>query len=70
MKACEATEEKKRKKTMLGFIGGSSSSAPLKYCMVYMPPTPTSTVLGQPPAVLAVAAVQPYSFHSVATRSI
>jgi hypothetical protein len=42
MMACEAVEEKKRKRTMLGPIGGSSSSAPPKYRMVYMLP------MGQP----------------------
>jgi hypothetical protein len=38
MKACEAEEEKKRKRTMSGPTGGSSSSVPLKYRMVYMTP--------------------------------
>jgi hypothetical protein len=38
MKACEATEEKKRKRTMPGPSGGSSSGAPLKYRMIYTPP--------------------------------
>jgi hypothetical protein len=38
MKACEAAEEKKRKRTMPGPTGCSSSGAPPKYCMVYMPP--------------------------------
>jgi hypothetical protein len=38
MKACEAVEEKKRKRTMSGPTGGSPSSAPPKYHMVYMPP--------------------------------
>jgi hypothetical protein len=42
MKACEAVEEKKGKRTMSGPTVGSSSSAPLKYRMVYMPP------VGQP----------------------
>jgi 4-diphosphocytidyl-2C-methyl-D-erythritol kinase len=42
MKACEVAEEKKRKSTMSGFTGSSSSGAPLKYHMVYMPP------VGQP----------------------
>jgi hypothetical protein len=42
MKACEVAEEKKRKMTMSGSTRGSSSSAPQKYCMVYMPP------MGQP----------------------
>jgi hypothetical protein len=42
MMAYEAVEEKKRKRTMLGPIGGSSSSAPPKYRMVYMLP------MGQP----------------------
>jgi hypothetical protein len=39
MKACEAEEEKKRKRIMSGPIGGSSSSVPLKYRMVYTTPT-------------------------------
>jgi hypothetical protein len=34
MKACEVAEDKKRKNTMPGPTGGSSSGAPLKYCMV------------------------------------
>jgi hypothetical protein len=38
MKAYEAVEEKKRKRAMAGPTGGSSSSAPLKYRMVYTPP--------------------------------
>jgi hypothetical protein len=38
MRAYEATEEKTRNRTMLGSFGGSSSSAPSKYHMVYMPP--------------------------------
>jgi hypothetical protein len=42
MKTCEAAEEKKRKRTMPGPIGGSSSCAPTKYRMVYTPP------MGQP----------------------
>jgi hypothetical protein len=42
MKACEVAEEKKRKRTMSGPTGGSSSGAPLKYRMVYMP------LVGQP----------------------
>jgi hypothetical protein len=37
MKACEAAEEKKRKRTMLGPTEGSSSIAPPKYHMVSMP---------------------------------
>jgi hypothetical protein len=37
MKACEAVEEKKRKSTKSGPTGGSFSSAPLKYHMVYTP---------------------------------
>jgi hypothetical protein len=39
MKACEVAKEKKRKRTMLGPTGGTSSSAPPKYCMVCMPLT-------------------------------
>jgi hypothetical protein len=35
MRACEVAEEKKR--TTPGPIGGSSSGAPPKYCMVYTP---------------------------------
>jgi hypothetical protein len=38
MKACEAVEEKKRKRAVSGPSGGSSSSAPLKYCMIYTSP--------------------------------
>jgi hypothetical protein len=38
MKACEAAEEKKRKRAMLGPSRGSSSGAPLKYRMIYTPP--------------------------------
>jgi hypothetical protein len=38
MKACEAAEEKKRKRTMPRSSGGSSSGAPLKYRMIYTPP--------------------------------
>jgi hypothetical protein len=38
MKACEATEEKKRKMAVSGPSGGNSSGAPPKYCMVYTPP--------------------------------
>jgi hypothetical protein len=38
MKACEAAEEKKRKRTMPGSSKGSSSGAPPKYRMVYTPP--------------------------------
>jgi hypothetical protein len=39
MKACEAAEEKKRKRTMPRPTGGSSSSAPPKYHTIYTPPT-------------------------------
>jgi hypothetical protein len=38
MKACEAAEEKKRKRAVSGPTGGGSSSAPLKYRMIYTPP--------------------------------
>jgi hypothetical protein len=38
MKACEVAEEKKRKRTMPGPSGGSSSGALLKYHMIYIPP--------------------------------
>jgi hypothetical protein len=38
MKAYEAIEEKKRKRTVPRPNGGSSSGAPLKYRMVYTPP--------------------------------
>jgi hypothetical protein len=38
MKACEAVEEKKRKRVVSGPSGGSSSGAPLKYRMIYIPP--------------------------------
>jgi hypothetical protein len=37
MKACEAAEENKRKRTMSGPTGGSSSSTLLKYRMIYTP---------------------------------
>jgi hypothetical protein len=39
IKACEAVEEKKSKRTMPGPSGGSSSDAPSKYRMIYTPPT-------------------------------
>jgi hypothetical protein len=38
MRACEAAEEMKSKRSMPGSSRGSSSGAPLKYLMVYMPP--------------------------------
>jgi hypothetical protein len=38
MKACEAAEEKKRKRAVSGPSGGSSSGAPPKYRMIYTPP--------------------------------
>jgi hypothetical protein len=38
MKACEAAEEKKRKRAVSGPSEGSSSSAPSKYRMIYIPP--------------------------------
>jgi hypothetical protein len=38
MKACEAAEEKKRKRAVSGPSKGSSSGAPLKYRMIYTPP--------------------------------
>jgi hypothetical protein len=38
MKACEAAEEKKRKRAVSGPSGGSSCGAPPKYRMVYTPP--------------------------------
>jgi hypothetical protein len=37
-KACEAAKEKKRKRAVSGPSGGSSSSAPRKYRMIYTPP--------------------------------
>jgi hypothetical protein len=37
MKACEAGEEKKRKRAVSGPFGGGSNSAPLKYHMIYTP---------------------------------
>jgi hypothetical protein len=37
MKACEAAEEEKRKGVVSGPSGGGSSSAPLKYRMIYTP---------------------------------
>jgi hypothetical protein len=40
MKAYSEAEEKKRKRIMPRSIGsGGSSGAPLKYCMIYIPPT-------------------------------
>jgi hypothetical protein len=39
MNACVVVEEKKRKRTMPRPTGGSCSSAPLKYHIVYTPPT-------------------------------
>jgi hypothetical protein len=40
MTACAEAKEKKRKKVMSGSSGsGGSSGAPLKYHMVYTPPT-------------------------------
>jgi hypothetical protein len=39
MRACEAVEERKRKRTVPGSSRGSSSGAPLKYHMIYTPPT-------------------------------
>jgi hypothetical protein len=39
MKACEAAKEKKRRRAVSRPSGGSSSGAPLKYCMIYIPPT-------------------------------
>jgi hypothetical protein len=38
MKVCEAAEEKKRKRVVSGPSEGGSSSAPLKYRMIYTPP--------------------------------
>jgi hypothetical protein len=38
MKACEAVEEKKRKRAVSGPSGGSSVGAPPKYRMIYTPP--------------------------------
>jgi hypothetical protein len=73
MKACEAAEDKKRKTTMPGPTGGSSSSAPPKVphglhatCGTAVP---TSVVLGQPPAVPAAVVVQPHSYHSAVAGS-
>jgi hypothetical protein len=39
MKSSEAAKEKKRKRAVSGPFVGSSSSAALKYCMIYTPPT-------------------------------
>jgi hypothetical protein len=39
LKACEVVQEKKRKRAMPGPFRGSSSGAPLKYRMIYTPPT-------------------------------
>jgi hypothetical protein len=38
MKACEAAEDKKKKRVMPGPTKGTSSGAPPKYHMVYTPP--------------------------------
>jgi hypothetical protein len=38
MRACEATEEKKRKRTMPRPTGGGNNNAPPKYRMAYTPP--------------------------------
>jgi hypothetical protein len=38
MKACEAAEDKKRKRTMPWPIGGRSTRSPPKFGIVYMPP--------------------------------
>jgi hypothetical protein len=38
MKACEAAEDKKKKRVMPGPTKGTSSGAPPKYRMVYTPP--------------------------------
>jgi hypothetical protein len=38
MKACEAVEEKKSKRALLGPSGGSFSGAPPKFHMIYIPP--------------------------------
>jgi hypothetical protein len=47
MRACEATEEKKRKRTMPRSTGGSSSGVLPKYRMVYSgTAAPSSIVLG------------------------
>jgi hypothetical protein len=37
MRACEESEKKKRKRNMPGPTEGSSSSAPSKYHIIYMP---------------------------------
>jgi hypothetical protein len=42
MKACEAAEEKKRKRAVSGPSRGSSNGAPPKYRMIYTP------LVGQP----------------------
>jgi hypothetical protein len=39
MKVCEVAKEKKRKRAVPGPSGGSYSGAPLKYRMIYTPPT-------------------------------
>jgi hypothetical protein len=39
MKACEATNDKKRKRAMPGPSGGSSSGAPPEYRMIYTSPS-------------------------------
>jgi hypothetical protein len=72
MRACDTAEEKKRKWTMLGSSGGSSRCPPEVAHGLHATrgtATLTSTILGQPPTVPAVAiaiAVQPHTFHSTA----
>jgi hypothetical protein len=63
MKVCEAVEEKKRKRTVSGPFGGSSSGAPPEVPHDLHPTRgtaalPSATVLGQSPTA-ATAAVQP-----------
>jgi hypothetical protein len=69
MRAYEVAEEKRKKRSMPGPTGGSSSGAPLKYRMVYTArgtATPTTVVLEK---VLAAATVQPHTCHSIVARS-
>jgi hypothetical protein len=69
IRACEASEEKKRKMTMSGSSRGGSNGAPLKYHSLYTTyrtVAPSSTVMGQLPTALSAAAVQPHSLYVTA----
>jgi hypothetical protein len=73
MKACEAAEEKKRKRAVSGPSGGNSSSAPREVPHDLHPTRgtatpPSATVLGQSP-IAAVATVQPRSTSTIAVAA-